>query len=221
MRTTIPAVLFLVLLLVPACETPPLPMEDIPQDFLFTYTFERAGSGTPTGETTPRRIHLALDVAGAVHYEVDHLVPAPASNTGEFRLDFNAMRAFYDSLRATDLFGLSESYEGTDIGFGTRTFFVIGRNTPKTVTVTNAPMALLDSLEKQFLALLPAEVLAYPKNAGQSIVLDLRSNTFHLGSCDEVLTIPQESRRMFGNPWDALNAGCRPAACCDPIENFR
>jgi hypothetical protein len=221
MRTPILVLLFPVLCLAPACETPPLPADDIPQDFLFTYTFESAGGGTPTGEAAPRRIHLALDVAGAVHYEVDHLLPAPAANTGEFRLDFNAMRDFYDSLRATDLFRLSESYEGTEVGFGARTFFVIGRNTPKTVTVTNTSMALLDSLEKQFLALLPAEVLAYPKHARQNVVLDLRTNTFHLGSCTEAASIPEESRRVFVNPWDALNAGCRPAACCDPIENFR
>jgi hypothetical protein len=220
MRTIIPVLPILALVLVPSCQTLPLPEDDIPQDFLFTYTFERSEGAPPEAGAPPQRIHLALDVAGAVHYEADHLLPLPASNTGEFRLEEKALQTFYESIRAVDLFGLPDSYEGSDASFGTRTFFVIGRNTPKTVTAKNTAVAALDPLEKQLLALLPAEVLAYPRASRQTVVLDLRSNFFHLGDCAEVEKIPAASRRDFDDPWAALNAGCRPAECCKPLENF-
>ena len=238
-----------VILLVVGCNGGPLPADGPPADFLFRYTYEKIEEPEPevasapapvkpaegeesapvtvkTAETeapefpSPSLLRITLVVGGYVTYEAHHSSASSDVKKAEFQLDEKAQDRIYAALRAADIYGMEQAYEGPEKWRGRETFEVVSLESAKEVIVEGVIVDALVDLRNILLDSLPTDEIVDPPMPDRKIVImDIRNRAFYRSSSPAVKAIPAEFRKEFPDPWAALNSGGRPAPDFGPLPD--
>jgi len=195
---------------------PPLPAGGPPKDFLFVYTQEshdpesasRDGADTPSGQA-PRKIRVAVDRDGLMEIEATYLVPHVVVENTSHSLPEEQFRALYDAILQADLLILQDEWEGADRDIGRETWFVLGNGKSRSISVVDVRVQDLSQLRSAVHICLPT--LTHTTDAERdTVVMDTRTNVFHGADDPHVSEIPRKYRKVYGDPWAALNDGGQP-----------
>ena len=213
----------LVLLALAACQSEPLPKDEIPQDFLFSYSYEPLpGTEPDPDDDRPDYWRISVDVAGFVDYEVRYGAPHPVVKKDDFNIPPEKLQSIYQLVREVGLHEMRSSYIGDLPGAGKESFYVVGRNQPKEVTVEATTIPKLADLRNSLYDQLDIlTILDRPMLVTKKIILDWSTGIFYPADCPAVGNILPEHRREFADPWAALDAGGIPSQEYDPFEAFK
>ncbi len=203
--------LLIALLAIIGCASkPPLPAGGPPQDFLFVYTQELPDRESATDRgSPPGKIRIALDGGGTMEVEATYLVPHRTVEKTTIALRNEQFQTIYDAILEADFFTLQDEWEGTDRDIGRETWFVLGNGKSRSISVVDARVLDLDRLRSTVTAYLPAQA-GQAGEKRETVIMDTRTRVFHAADDPHVSEIPRKVRRIYADPWAALNDGGQP-----------
>lgn len=177
-----------------------------------------AGKGETVTLPLPSLVKVTVDVLGRTDIDVTHVLPRETKSRHTITLSKKHLMELYQLIRAADLYNMLETYEGGDISKGKETFFVIGRNKPTSVTVTGTSIESLTKIRDRLLEVLPVkDLLTQPAVVDRLVIMDRRTGVFYQANEPEVGDIPEQYKKIYKDPWRALNDGGFPSPNFGPM----
>ncbi len=179
--------------------------------------------GMESGEETvtlplPSFVKVTVDVIGRTDIEVTHTLPRKNTSRQTLTLSKEDLMELYQLIRAADIYNLPGEFEDGDWEKGKETYAVIGRNKPKTVTVTGTQVEELARIRDRLLEMLPVrDLLTLPAMIERLVIMDRRTGVFYRSGEAAVKEIPEQYRKEYKDPWRALDDGGFPSPSFGPL----
>ncbi len=184
---------------------------------------ENQPEDAPTGEESaeyplPSFVKVTVDVVGRTDIEVTHVLPRKNTSRSTITISREDLQELYELIRAADLYNMPEEYEDGDWKLGKETYFVIGRNKPRRITVTGTVVEDLRRIRERLLDMLPVkDLLTLPLVIENLVIMDRRNGVFYRADEEAVQEIPEQYRKEYKDPWGALNDGGNPSPSFGPL----